>query len=491
MPAWWQRPEVMAALGRELVGWGAGCRVQRIRQLDARAVALDLYQRGVTRTLLLDGSAGRMELRTESPPREPATPPPFQGLLRKHFLNSRLLACEPLGVRAVRVVFETLSGPRALCVEWPGGAAGNVLMLTPDARVMGAADPSLLKARGLRMGQPYVPPGGEAAALDALPTVDAALLAAHPLVDVPTHALLALVDAPASAPVVVAVANPLRRRLKAEVDRLVRLLRALHADLEKTHAADPLRAAAERAKVGLGALPRGVDQWVLPDPWDPAGTELTVAVDPALGPAQNVEKLFHRARRLDRTAAMTRPRLEDAQARLDRVKAALAAVDAASPDADALAGALLAEAPRRPQTRGEGPSRRMPFRAFRTASGFRVLVGKGRMDNDQLTLRTARGRDVFLHARDFPGAHVILVVEGKAEAPQSAIHHAALLAAHFSDARGETAVDVRWTQVKHVRGVSGTPGLVTLAQERVLRVRPSDAALAPMLATEEGADSRL
>jgi predicted ribosome quality control (RQC) complex YloA/Tae2 family protein len=134
---------------------------------------------------------------------------------------------------------------------------------------------------------------------------------------------------------------------------------------------------------------------------------------------------------------------------------------------------------------------RQPFRAFVTANGWRVLMGKSRTENDLLTHKTARGSDVFLHARDAPGAHVILVVEGERPGQELALQQAAQLAAHFSEARGHGVVDVRFTEVKHVKRVAGTPGLVTLAHERVKRVRLGDEAFAALLATEQGASTRL
>ena len=126
-----------------------------------------------------------------------------------------------------------------------------------------------------------------------------------------------------------------------------------------------------------------------------------------------MEKLFHRARRMDRTRAMTEPRLLAARTRADALRTALAALEA-HPDDDTvvaqarlLLGEAVGAAPPKVQ---RGPQARQPFRVFRTRDGARVLVGKTSEENDLLTHKVARGNDIFLHARDAHGSHVILVL---------------------------------------------------------------------------------
>ncbi len=85
----------------------------------------------------------------------------------------------------------------------------------------------------------------------------------------------------------------------------------------------------------------------------------------------------------------------------------------------------------------------------------------------------ARPEDLWLHARDVPGAHVILRDhEGRAAADD--LREAAEVAAFFSDARAEAAVDVHVTRRKHVRPGRGGPGRVQIAHSDTLRVAPRD-----------------
>src|SRR5207237_5880232 len=139
-------------------------------------------------------------------------------------------------------------------------------------------------------------------------------------------------------------------------------------------------------------------------------------------------------------------------------------------------------ATRAPRPSDRGGMARLPYRTFRSASGARILVGRSARDNDELTLRVARGNDVWLHARGVQGSHV--VVPGAGDAPDARVlGDAALLAAHFSSARGASGVEVSWTRVKYVRKAAA-PGAVTYSQEKTLRVQLDDTRLRALLATE-------
>jgi len=168
------------------------------------------------------------------------------------------------------------------------------------------------------------------------------------------------------------------------------------------------------------------------------------------------------------------------RARLAATEALLAELDAAPVEAlarlerDARRLGAAPRPARPPRRRDDEPV--LPYRLFRSAAGLPILVGKGAAENDQLTVRVAKGNDLWLHARGRSGAHVVLRLP-KGRAPdQESLLDAAHLAAHFSDARGEAAPEVVYTRVKHVRKVKGAaPGAVTYSQEKgiALRVEPA------------------
>jgi predicted ribosome quality control (RQC) complex YloA/Tae2 family protein len=107
--------------------------------------------------------------------------------------------------------------------------------------------------------------------------------------------------------------------------------------------------------------------------------------------------------------------------------------------------------------------------------GYDVLVGRSARDNDELTFRVARPRDLWLHAAGHAGSHVVIrVPEGDAPVPRSVIERAAALAAFNSkarNARGKVDVHVcRSADVRKPRGVP--PGTVELRRYDSVRVYP-------------------
>jgi predicted ribosome quality control (RQC) complex YloA/Tae2 family protein len=107
--------------------------------------------------------------------------------------------------------------------------------------------------------------------------------------------------------------------------------------------------------------------------------------------------------------------------------------------------------------------------------GFEVLVGKNAKNNDLLTQQYAYKEDLWLHARDATGSHVVVKYKSGQVFPNSLIEKAASLAAYYSKRRNETLSPVIVTRKKFVRKPKGLPdGMVVLEKEAVVMVEPSN-----------------
>lgn len=228
--------------------------------------------------------------------------------------------------------------------------------------------------------------------------------------------------------------------------------------------------------------------------WSAEGArEVTLPLDPALSPQENMERRYHRYRRIVESAARVEARAAEVRAREGSLRALLDAVDGAprealprlEREARALSAGPRAEPAAARRRRDEAPP---PYRSFRSLSGVAILVGRGAVENDALTLRHARGNDAWLHARGAAGAHVVVRLSRNQAPDQETLIDAAHLAAHFSDVRGEPTCDVAWTRARFVRKPKGSaPGAVTYSQERVLALRIEPRRIDRLLAEEEGA----
>ena len=127
------------------------------------------------------------------------------------------------------------------------------------------------------------------------------------------------------------------------------------------------------------------------------------------------------------------------------------------------------------QTKQKSLSPSAPL-TFSVRDGFTVWVGRNNRQNDRLTLKDAHRNDIWLHVKDHPGSHVVLVTERR-EPTESALLDAAKIAAYFSRCRDSSQVPVDYTQVRYVSKPPGAkPGRVIYVHYRTLYVTPEEPA---------------
>ena len=115
------------------------------------------------------------------------------------------------------------------------------------------------------------------------------------------------------------------------------------------------------------------------------------------------------------------------------------------------------------------------MRRYLSSDGYEVLVGRTARDNDQLTFRVAKPNDLWLHAGDYPGSHVIIRNPSRNDIPHRTIIEAAQLAAKFSQASKDSKVNIHYTRRKFLTKPKGAaPGLVRLSSFKTITVEPGE-----------------
>jgi len=115
------------------------------------------------------------------------------------------------------------------------------------------------------------------------------------------------------------------------------------------------------------------------------------------------------------------------------------------------------------------------LRRYRGPEGYEIVVGRTARDNDRLTFELARPHDLWLHAADYPGAHVVIRNPQRQVVPPAVILAAAELAAYFSQAKQDDWVDVRVAERRHLtRPRKGAPGQVLVRESRTVRAMPRE-----------------
>jgi predicted ribosome quality control (RQC) complex YloA/Tae2 family protein len=177
-----------------------------------------------------------------------------------------------------------------------------------------------------------------------------------------------------------------------------------------------------------------------------------------------VEEIGMRLVQLDRELA----ELQEKQVKLEKLIAA--------GDKTALAELDERKASKTAVAKKQKPSASLPgMRRYRSSDGYEVIVGRTARDNDSLTFRVARPNDLWLHAGDYPGSHVIVRNSSRNEIPHRTIIEAAQLAAKFSQASNDSKVTIHYTRRKFLSKPKGAaPGLVRLSSFKTITVEPGE-----------------
>ena len=260
--------------------------------------------------------------------------------------------------------------------------------------------------------------------------------------------------------------------LKGQIDRCSRKLAIQEEELASAEKMDEYRRAGEAIQANLYRLKKGMAEAELPDWNDPEGGTMTVALDIRLTPVQNAQKYFkkyQKARSARETAAVQR----------DKTLEELEYLENMLLDAENCAGESELEEIRQELVRTgymkKVTSRKqqrqlpksVPYR-YRSADGIEILVGKNSLQNDRLT-QGAAPNEMWLHAKDMPGSHVIIRAEG--EIPLETLKQAALLAAWYSKGKNSSTVPVDYTLRKYVKKPSGAaPGKVIYTHQKTAYV---------------------
>jgi predicted ribosome quality control (RQC) complex YloA/Tae2 family protein len=285
----------------------------------------------------------------------------------------------------------------------------------------------------------------------------------------------------------------LQKRLNRRLERTDALLRGLAQKADASAEIERTRQDGELLKAAMGTLGRGLESVELADWFSEGAPPRQIALDPRRSAQENVEKLFARVKKLERgaaTVAEERARAEAKRAELAGLIARLGdeAQDPEALEREALARGLVEARQVADIRKRKAPPPRRPYKTFMARSGAEIRVGRTAKDNDELTLRHARGNDLWLHTADVPGSHVVLRLEHGGEPHPEDVLDAATLAVYFSPARGRERVPVHVVHKKHVSKPKGAkPGLVQLSGGRTVTVRTEAERLARLLRGEDQA----
>lgn len=262
--------------------------------------------------------------------------------------------------------------------------------------------------------------------------------------------------------------------LANQSDRITRKLQNQREELSRSEKREQSRLYGDLINANLHAIPKGARQAELINYYDPACATTVVPLDPALSAAANAQKYYKQYRKAQTAERMLTEQIAAGEQELIYIDSVFDALSRAQSfrelselREELAAGGYL----RRTGGRQKPPPPTKPME-FVSDDGFLILVGRNNLQNDRLTTKMARGSDIWMHTKNIPGSHVIVVTEGK-NPPDRTLEQAAILAALHSRAAQSKQVPVDYTPVKFVRKPNGSkPGMVIYTTNQTAYVDP-------------------
>ena len=291
-----------------------------------------------------------------------------------------------------------------------------------------------------------------------------------------------------------------RGELSRKISQQQKLLKQLERDLRGHANPEQHKHIGDLLLANLNAAKRDGDRVTLVDYFAEDAPTIEVEVDRNLSLQEEAARRFARYSRSKRAITQIQSRIELAQKQLRKFQAEQESLEKALSEPPAIAGgpsssiqrtfdnsaalqrrdhgSPLSSEPALAGDRKQVAAKRIPgTRRYLSSDGFEILVGRTSNDNDHLTFKIARPNDLWLHAADYGGSHVVIRRQTRKEVPHQTIIEAGQLAAWFSQAKKDPKVDVHYTERKFVTKPKGAkPGLVRLQRFKNITVSPKEAA---------------
>lgn len=264
-----------------------------------------------------------------------------------------------------------------------------------------------------------------------------------------------------------------RNRINREIGRLTQLIGKLAIDLAGCAAAEQYSRWGNLLMSNPQTTPR--DGMVTVTDFD-SGAPVEIELLPGKSVIESAASYYKTAKKLQRSKPLLTERIFKARAKIDALADAADTIDrAGSPEALSDFIRALGLSTKLKRSDDDAPEQSRYYRILRSSDGEKILIGKNSEGNDELTFKVARSYDLWFHAQQVPGSHVILVLPDKNRQPsRRSIEEAAAVAAFYSEMRKVTQVPVIYTERRYVRKMrKGAPGQVTYQNVKSLFIDPA------------------
>jgi predicted ribosome quality control (RQC) complex YloA/Tae2 family protein len=241
----------------------------------------------------------------------------------------------------------------------------------------------------------------------------------------------------------------IRKILENRIEKSKHKLSKINEELIESAEREKYKIYADLIQANIYDIPKGSSNIKLSNFYDPKQSLIEIPLDVTLSPAANAQKYYKKYAKLKAASSILKKQIEETQNEIFYLESVLVSLDLVNDfyELDEIRSELIEHGYiKKPSGKKKLDTRKKtkPLH-YLSSDGFDIYVGKNNLQNEYLTTKFAKKDDLWFHAKNIPGSHVI-VKSQNSEIPESTIYEAAYLAALFSKNNFETKVDVDYTK---------------------------------------------
>ena len=266
--------------------------------------------------------------------------------------------------------------------------------------------------------------------------------------------------------------SDLIHRVQTELDKNIKKLAKQEKELAATENAEEFRQKGELLTTYLSMVPNNQDQVELDNYY--TNEKITIALDKSLTPNQNAQRYFKKYQKLKEAVKHLTGLIEETKHTITYLESVETALSHASiSDIEDIREELVETGFVKRRTRDKRHKRKKPEQYIASDGKTIIMVGRNNLQNDELTFKMAKKGELWFHAKDIPGSHVL--IKDNLNPSDEVKTDAAELAAYYSKARLSNLIQVDMIEAKKLNKPTGAkPGFVTYTGQKTLRVTPTE-----------------
>lgn len=266
--------------------------------------------------------------------------------------------------------------------------------------------------------------------------------------------------------------SDLIHRVQTELDKNIKKLAKQEKELAATENAEEFRQKGELLTTYLSMVPNNQDQVELDNYY--TNEKITIALDKSLTPNQNAQRYFKKYQKLKEAVKHLTGLIEETKHTITYLESVETALSHASiSDIEDIREELVETGFVKRRTRDKRHKRKKPEQYLASDGKTIIMVGRNNLQNDELTFKMAKKGELWFHAKNIPGSHVL--IKDNLNPSDEVKTDAAELAAYYSKARLSNLIQVDMIEAKKLNKPTGAkPGFVTYTGQKTLRVTPTE-----------------